>query len=276
MKQSLFLCGSICSVLLSAPIVSAKNSSAEKRPNILFCIADDATFDYFGAAGCSWVNTPNYDRLAAEGLFVANCYTPNAKSAPSRACVLTGRNSWQLGAAGNHINQFPSDVKAFTEVLSESGYSVFFTGKGCTPCNPGVVNGAPRELTGRAYNKHKSKKLTTGISATDYAANIDQFFEDRGEDDSPFFCWFGSNQPHRKYEFMSGVTKGGKSLDMIDVVPPYWPDTDSVRHDMLDYALEVEEWYEEYRGHLFACYHRGRCVAKRAYPTLVFVARARA
>ena len=47
-------------------------------------------------------------------------------------------------------------------------------------------------------------------------------------------------EPHREYEFQSGVNKGGKKLSDIDRVPDYWPDHETVRHDMLDYAFEVE------------------------------------
>ena len=43
-----------------------------KRPNILFCIADDATFKHMSAYGCEFVNTPNFDRVAQEGLLFAN------------------------------------------------------------------------------------------------------------------------------------------------------------------------------------------------------------
>ena len=74
-----------------------------QRPNILFCIADDAAWLHFGAYGCGWVSTPVFDSVAARGVLFENCYTPNAKSAPSRASLLTGRYSWQLGEAGNHI-----------------------------------------------------------------------------------------------------------------------------------------------------------------------------
>ena len=80
-----------------------KDTNNRQTPNILFCIADDASFHHFGAAGCTWVETPVFDKVASEGLFFNNCYTSNAKSAPSRASILTGRYSWQLKDGGNHI-----------------------------------------------------------------------------------------------------------------------------------------------------------------------------
>ncbi len=82
-----------------------------KRPNILFCLADDAGM-HFGAYGCPWVDTPAFDRLARDGLLFQQAYTCNAKCAPSRASILTGRNSWQLKDAANHQCYFPAEFIA--------------------------------------------------------------------------------------------------------------------------------------------------------------------
>ena len=67
---------------------------ASQRPNIFFAIADDWGFGHASAYGCKWVNTPAFDRVAMEGILFTRAYTPNAKCAPSRAIILTGRYSW--------------------------------------------------------------------------------------------------------------------------------------------------------------------------------------
>ena len=87
------------------------STKAKSKPNILFAIADDATWKHMGAYGCDWVKTPAFDRVANEGILFTNCYTPNAKCAPSRSCILTGRNSWQLEEAANHWCYFPNKFK---------------------------------------------------------------------------------------------------------------------------------------------------------------------
>jgi len=69
------------------------------RPNILFCIADDWGFPHATAYGCSWVKTPNFDRVAQNGVLFNQAFTVNAKCAPSRAAILTGRYSFQLEEA---------------------------------------------------------------------------------------------------------------------------------------------------------------------------------
>lgn len=99
-----------------------------RRPNILFCIADDA--GHMSAYGTKWIHTPAFDRVAKAGLLFDNMYTCNSKSAPSRATMITGRNSWQLEEACNHWPEFPSKFKSYPEALADHGYEVGFTGKG--------------------------------------------------------------------------------------------------------------------------------------------------
>ena len=210
-----------------------------KPPNILFAIADDASWKHFGAYGCDWVKTPAFDRVAAQGILFTQAYTPNAKCAPSRASILTGRNSWQLEEAANHSPVFPAKFKTYAEALGENGYWVGSTAKGWAPGDPGEINGKRRELTGPKFDEHKTEPPAKFISDNDYAKNFGAFLEARPKG-QPFCFWYGSLEPHRAYEFEAGINYGGKSLADIDRVPPFWPDVDSIRTDMLDYAFEIE------------------------------------
>ncbi|HEY9561795.1 MAG TPA: sulfatase [Anseongella sp.] len=211
-----------------------------RKPNILFAIMDDATYLHMGAYGCSWINTPNFDRIAKNGLLFRNAYTPNAKCAPSRSVILTGRNSWQLEAAANHWPFFPEKFRVFTEVLSENGYHVGYTGKGWAPGIAKNKDGSKRNLLIKAWNQSRTTPPTNGISAIDYAGNFDRFLAKRN--DMPFFFWYGGLEPHRGYEYASGIKKGGKSLDQLsdEQTFAFWPATDSVKTDLLDYAYEIE------------------------------------
>jgi arylsulfatase A-like enzyme len=120
------------------------------RPNILFALADD-TGMHFGAYGCPWVSTPAFDRVAQHGVLFTNAYTCNSKCAPSRASIITGRNSWQLKDAANHQCYFPAEFRSVWEALRDHGYNTGHTAKGWAPGDPGTVGGRPRELTGPAY-----------------------------------------------------------------------------------------------------------------------------
>jgi len=224
-------------LLLSCLAVSA----ATKRPNILFVIADDWSYGHASAYGAKWVNTPGFDRVAREGLLFHNAFTPNAKCAPSRSILITGRYSWQLEEGANHIAYFPAKFKSVVEVLGDHGYATGMTGKGWGPGVAKDTNGKNREMAGKPYQKRKLKPETTGIFSTDYAANFGDFLEAKPKD-QPWFFWYGALEPHRAYEYGSGVAKGGKKLTDIDRVPSYWPDNETSRNDMLDYAFEVEHY----------------------------------
>lgn len=214
--------------------------AAERPPNILFAIADDWGA-HAGAYGTRWVKTPHFDRVAKEGVLFTRAFTPNAKCAPSRACILTGRNSWQLEAAANHICYFPPKFKGWGEALAENGWTVGHTTKGWGPGVATNALGQPRQMTGKAFNARKAAPPASGIGNSDYAANFNDFL-DTTTKDKPWCFWYGAIEPHRGYEFGSGVAKGGKKLTDIDRVPAYWPDNETVRNDMLDYAFEVEHF----------------------------------
>lgn len=232
-------------LLLVAPVVATgckdqkQNAPGENRPNILIAMGDDISFPHMGAYGTSWVRTPGFDRVASEGLLFRNAYTPNAKSSPSRSCFLTGRNSWQLEAAANHEPFFPSKYTSFIEALGKNGYITGCTAKGWAPGIALDSLGNKRNLTGKPFNEKKTKPPTNGISNIDYSANFEEFLNTR-EKGKPFCFWYGSTEPHRKYEYGSGVGKGGKNTQDIDRVFSFWPDNPVVRNDMLDYAFEIE------------------------------------
>ena len=222
---------------------------AAERPNILFAIADDWG-KHASAYGTRWVKTPAFDRVAREGILFNNAYTPNAKCAPSRACILTGRNSWQLKEAANHICYFPPEFKGWGEALAEHSWFVGHTMKGWGPGVANDASGKARLMTGRAFNARKAEAPTPEISGNDYAGNFAAFL-DAAPAGQPWAFWYGAIEPHRAYEFGSGIAKGGKKLADIDRVPGYWPDNETTRTDMLDYAFEVEH-FDAHLGRMLA------------------------
>jgi arylsulfatase A-like enzyme len=217
-------------VLILAPLALRAADSAS-RPNVLFCIADDAS-PHFGAYGCSWTKTPNINRLAKQGVVFLNAYTPTAKCAPSRAAILTGRNPWQLEEAANHQCIFPPHYKAFTEALGEAGIYVGAQGKFWGPGDARTADGKPRTW-GLVTSGGGGQADDGGVKFRDFLASRPK--------DKPFFFWFGSTNPHRAYDPDSGLAAGKKPAD-VDRVPGYWPDNDMVRRDMLDYAVEIETY----------------------------------
>jgi arylsulfatase A-like enzyme len=226
--------------LLSALLLLGGRAEAA-TPNVLFIIADDSSKHWGEAYGCKWAKTPNIDRLAKAGLVFDNAYTPTSKCAPSRAAIITGRNPWLLEDAANHQPEFPSKFKAFTEAIAESGVACGGSGKTWGPGQARNADGTPRNFALKAWGGKNAAK--------DPGAGLAEFLKTR-QKGQPFFFWFGSHNPHRAYALDSGV-KAGKAVSDVDRVPAYWPDNDLVRRDMLDYAIEVEQ-FDEQVGSLLA------------------------
>ena len=226
---------------VSALGVARAQSAVPARPNILFALADDWGYGHAGAYGCKWVKTPAFDRVARDGVLFTHAYTPTAKCAPSRASILTSRNPWQLKAAANHWCYFPTEFKTYAEALEESGYFVGRTLKGWAPGVAKDASGKPRQMAGKPFNKRTLTPPTKGISSNDYAANFEDFL-DASPKGQPWCFWYGCVEPHRDYEYGSGAAKGGKKTSDVPRVPGYWPDNETVRNDLLDYAFEVEHF----------------------------------
>lgn len=226
-------------VIVSAILLTGCSGDPD-QPNILFCIADDASMNSIGAYGSKWVNTPAIDRLAEEGLVFMNAYNCNPKCAPARACLVTGKYSWQLKEACNHFPDFPAGFEFYPHLLMDLGYHVGYTGKGWGPGRyPTEHNPA-----GPAYSDIKLEPPYKGIADIDYASNFEKFLDENGSG-KPFCFWLGTKEPHRFYE-LDSWKKAGKNMDDVEV-QPFFPDNETVRGDLLDYALEVE-WYDTHIG----------------------------
>lgn len=219
-------------LLGSAPALL--RAAAARRPNILFCIADDQSY----ATSRKTLQTPGFDRVAASGVLFRNAYSLSPGCAPSRAGLLTGRYPWQIGEAGTHASGFPRQLSVYPDLLAKSGYYIGLTGKGAGPCNF-KGDGWPHNPAGPAFDLHHATPPTQGITNEDYAANFEAFLAKRPAD-QPFCFWYGCHEPHRQYEPGSG-RRAGKRLDDV-TVPPFLPDNEEVRSDLLDYCLEIEHF----------------------------------
>lgn len=212
---------------------------AADRPNILFIIFDDWNGStHAGAYGCDWVKTPNFDRIAREGVLFKNAFTSNPKCSPCRASILTGRNTWQLEEAVCHGGYFPAKFEVYPDLLEKSGYTVGLTGKGWGPGDFKGLAKRTRNPAGPSFDSAKMPEVpASGIGMLDYAKNLEGFLAQRDKA-KPFCFWMGFQEPHRAYEPGSGVRLGKKLADIK--VPSFLPDVEVVRSDLADYAVEVE------------------------------------
>ena len=218
-----------------------QSGAIDRKPNILFVIADDQSYPHASAYGMEAFRTPAFDRIAGRGVLFSNAFVNAPQCSPSRAALLTGRPVWQLEEAGTHSSYFPKKFPVFTRQLESSGYTVGYTGKAWGPGN-WQDSGWDMNPVGREYNALKFEDVPySGLSKIDYAGNFSAFLDEK-EDDAPFFFWFGAFEPHRAYEYGSGKRA---SLNESDLEwPEFLPKTDSIVNDMLDYALEIA-WFDQ-------------------------------
>ena len=224
----------------------------EKRPNILFAIADDQTFAHTSFAGAKFLNTPAFDRIASEGVYFNNCIAGSPGCAPSRSTIVTGRYHWQNEQSGQHASSWLKKYIPFVDLLDANGYATGLTGKGVAPFQyarnendslwrktnaAGITHSNVRYENGSPQDE----RTAGGIGPVNYFENFKYFMENVRED-KPFFFWYGCNEPHRAYE-QDSWKRNNKNPDEIQKVPDFFPDNGVIRGDMLDYAVEIE-WFD--------------------------------
>jgi arylsulfatase A-like enzyme len=120
----------------SSPAWPAPARARDGAPNVLFFVLDDVGYGQLSSFG-GLVETPNIDRLAAQGLRYANMHT-TALCSPTRSCVLTGRNHHSSGVAcvmelatgyPGYDGRMPFENGMLPEMLLEHGYNTFCVGK---------------------------------------------------------------------------------------------------------------------------------------------------
>ncbi len=99
-----------------------------KQNNVIFFFTDQQRYDTTGVHGNPDGLTPNFDRMALEGTFVKNAFTPQPVCGPARACLQTGKYATTLG---NYRNAIPlSDQhKTMAHYFNEAGYDTAYIGK---------------------------------------------------------------------------------------------------------------------------------------------------
>ncbi|MEO1972316.1 MAG: arylsulfatase [Pirellulaceae bacterium] len=197
------------------------------RPNIIIILVDDMGFSDVGCYGGE-IETPNIDRLAANGLRFTQFYNAG-RCCPTRASLMTGRHPHQVGIG--HMTEPPDTSLGFegpyqgflndncvtiAEVLRQADYHTLMTGKWhlgihrkeCWPrqrgfdrfygCLSGAVNyfkpGGGRGITLENSPTETDQDFYATDTFTDYACQfVDEAVE---QDDRPFFLYLAYNAPH--------------------------------------------------------------------------------
>ncbi len=211
------LCSSSLMLLAGALTVTA---AADTRPNILYCLADDWSWPHAGVYGDQVIHTPTFDRVAREGIRFNYCFSPAPSCTPSRAAMLTGQYPHRLEEGSCLWGFLPKKFPVYPDLLEKAGYAVGCTRKGW----------GPGDFRAGGFTRNPA-----GPTFKDFAT-----FLKTVPDGKPFCFWFGSHDPHRPYKAGSGASIGLKTDHVV--VPPFWPDNEVSRNDVLDYYWKVERF----------------------------------
>ena len=186
-------------VLLAGNTIQSTHA-ADKRPNILFIIVDDQSpFDLKVYNPESSLDTPNIDRLAAEGMVLDGAYHMGSFSGavctPSRHMVMCGRTVWHLPNAAGAIaaGLCPPNLEENTmaAVFNRAGFSTMRT------CKKGnSYEGANKQFTVRHDATKRGGTDETG--SVWHGDQVMNYLSDRKTegDDKPFLIYFGFSHPH--------------------------------------------------------------------------------
>ena len=102
--------------------------------NLLFIMCDQQRYDCLGFSGIRPVKTPNIDKIARNGAFFKNAYTPIPVCAPARQALIGGRRPESFGGLWNFgithpVREISHEDYLYTRSLKEHGYSTGFCGK---------------------------------------------------------------------------------------------------------------------------------------------------
>ena len=210
-------------LILGLPGCGPSSKETSALPNILLFLADDWSWPHAGVYGDSTVSTPNFDRLAGEGLLFTNAYCATPSCSASRAALLTGRYPHQLEQGANLWGFLPNKFPNYASILADRGYLVGHERKGW----------GPGDHTAGGYEHNPA-----GKGFKDFKAFYDSLAEGQ-----PFCFWFGSLDPHRSYKSVEAL-QNGKTANNV-MVPAFLPDVPEVQQDILNYYAEVERFDRE-------------------------------
>jgi uncharacterized sulfatase len=194
------------------------------HPNIVFINADDLTHTDLSVYG-GQAHTPNFERIAAEGMKFSHCFQAAPMCSPTRHNLYTGIYPVKTGAYPNHT--FAKEgTKSIVHHLKPLGYRVALSGK---------THISPKEVFPFEYSGQKNPDMEA----------IESLFVESKQAGTPFCLFACSNEPHTPWNLGDpGRYPPGK----IEL-PPYLVDTPETRKGMSNYLAEIT-YYDDQVGQI--------------------------
>jgi N-sulfoglucosamine sulfohydrolase len=198
----------LATATLALPSCLRAEAKPKQRPNILWLISEDTSPD-MACYGNPIVKTPNFDRLASQGIRFTNAFATGPVCSASRSAFMTGMYQTTIGCHHHRSHrrdnyQLPEPVKVISEYFRQDGY------------------------------------YTSNLGKTDFNFKADKPFD--GKDWSgrkpgqPFFAVHNFGLTHRKFK-----RDPENPIDPDKVkAPPYYPDHPIMRRDWADYLESLQ------------------------------------
>jgi arylsulfatase A-like enzyme len=208
----------VVGVFLLAEFGSLQLAAADRKPNIIFILADDLGYGDLGCYGQKLIKTPNIDDLALQGTRFTQFYAGSTVCAPSRCALMTGKHTGHGRVRGNGRHDeggtLQADDVTLPRILKQAGYRTAVIGKwGLGNQNsPGVPNRQAFDYSfGYLDHVHAHDYWTDHLFRNGERIEIpaktyshDLFAKEaldfvRREHDKPFFLYLAFTIPHMKF-----------------------------------------------------------------------------
>jgi arylsulfatase A-like enzyme len=213
---------SCCILFIARGAMAEPGKPYDSKPNFLFLIADDLSYEAVGYAKRTNVQTPNLDRLAARGIQFTRSHNMGSFSpavcVASRTMLVTGRSVWRAESIYKKVTKIRDAEELWPQLLKKAGYHTYMTGKWHVPIEAatcfdqtGTVRGGMPKDESRWYSRPvdgepdqwnpadeslggywsggKHWSVVTADEACDYLTS-------RRNQSQPFFAYVAFNAPH--------------------------------------------------------------------------------
>ena len=149
----------------------------ETTPNILFLMTDQQRWDAMGCSG-NWVQTPNLDRIASEGIRFTNCVTTSPVCIPTRLSLATGLYPHNTHVWNNMNHQMPAETPTWMQAVRDAGYRTSLFGK--THLHPHNGDLREREDLMNAYGLDDVNEIGGPRASAKVLSHMTAMWEEKG------------------------------------------------------------------------------------------------
>jgi arylsulfatase A-like enzyme len=211
-------------IMMTASTLNAA-ANPRNKPNLVLFIADDLTWGDIGPNGSTEIRTPNFDRVAKEGMNFKRAFSASPTCTPSRSAIYTGMYPMHNGAHANHswINE---GIRTWPEYFHDIGYRVVLAGK---------THIGPREQFPFEYlpDSNIMPPGKDGVLWTDLNTKAVDHLLASHDQSKPLCLIVCSHSPHVYWMDADGYDPATLKL------PPYLIDTPETRADRAKYDTDV-------------------------------------